>query len=176
MLQRTRLLLLPSALRATCVVGGPLGAQDQQARATFANADDKPIGTAMLTQTHSGVLIDVTVNGVPPCARGFHIHETGTVTRPPSPRRATTITPQGPRTAMVPAAAPTGDLPNQFVQTDSMLRVHVRNPQVTLGAGKATLFDVDGSALVIHTQADDSTSQPAGEAGDRLAGAGILPR
>jgi Cu-Zn family superoxide dismutase len=77
---------------------------------------------------------------------------------------------------MVPAAAPTGDLPNQFVQTDGMLWAHVRNPQVTLGAGKATLFDVDGSALVIHTQADDSTSQPVDEAGDRLAGTGILPR
>jgi Cu-Zn family superoxide dismutase len=67
-------------------------------------------------------------------------------------------------------------MPNQFVQDDGTLRAHVLNPQVTLGAGKATLFDADGSALIIHVGADDYTSQPAGAAGDRFACAVIEQR
>ena len=45
----------------------------------------------------------------------------------------------------------------------------VLNDRVTLGAGEATLFDADGSALVIHAGVDDYRSQPAGDAGGRIA-------
>jgi superoxide dismutase, Cu-Zn family len=60
-------------------------------------------------------------------------------------------------------------MPNQFVGADGKLRAHVINPDVTLGSGEGTLFDADGSAVLIHTKADDYRSQPSGEAGDRLA-------
>ena len=66
-------------------------------------------------------------------------------------------------------------MPNQFVQGDGVLQAQVLNPQVTLHTGKATLFDADGSALIIHAGADDYASQPAGEAGNRLACAMIRP-
>jgi Cu-Zn family superoxide dismutase len=63
------------------------------------------------------------------------------------------------------------------VQNDGVLRAHVLiTPHVTLTAGQAPLFDADGAALVLHTKADDYTSQPAGNAGDRFACAVILPR
>jgi Cu-Zn family superoxide dismutase len=67
-----------------------------------------------------------------------------------------------------------GDLPNQFVQNDGVLQAHVLTSQVTLSAGQATLFDADGSALILHIKADDYTSQPSGEAGDRFACAVIM--
>ncbi|MEO8010969.1 MAG: superoxide dismutase family protein, partial [Dokdonella sp.] len=38
---------------------------------------------------------------------------------------------------------------------------------VTLGGGDAT--DVMGKAIVLHKKADDYTSQPAGDSGDRIA-------
>ena len=50
-----------------------------------------------------------------------------------------------------------------------MLRSHVINPNVTLGDGDGSLFDDDGSALVIHAGPDDYTSQPSGDAGGRIA-------
>jgi Cu-Zn family superoxide dismutase len=40
---------------------------------------------------------------------------------------------------------------------------------VTLSDGEGTLFDEDGSALVIHANADDYASQPSGAAGGRIA-------
>jgi superoxide dismutase, Cu-Zn family len=77
MTQIKRLLFLPMAPLATCLVAGPLSAQSQQMSTTIVNANGKPIGTAMLTQTPSGVLIDINVSGLPPGAHALHIHETG---------------------------------------------------------------------------------------------------
>jgi Cu-Zn family superoxide dismutase len=34
---------------------------------------------------------------------------------------------------------------------------------------EASLFDEDGSALIIHARADDYASQPSGDAGERIA-------
>jgi Cu-Zn family superoxide dismutase len=62
---------------------------------------------------------------------------------------------------------------NQFVASDGKLRAHVVNTRVTLGAGDGALFDADGSALVVHAKGDDYSSQPAGNAGDRIACAEI---
>jgi Cu-Zn family superoxide dismutase len=40
---------------------------------------------------------------------------------------------------------------------------------VTLEDGEGTLFDDDGSALVIHAGPDDYQSQPSGNAGNPIA-------
>ena len=46
---------------------------------------------------------------------------------------------------------------------------------VSLGAGKNGLLDADGSALVVHERADDYKSDPAGNAGSRIA-CGVIRR
>jgi Cu-Zn family superoxide dismutase len=170
--------LLSVAFLAICMVPGPLlGAQGQQARATFVTADGKHIGTAMLMQTPGGVLIDMKVDGVPAGEHALHIHETGKCDAPNFASAGDHYNPAGAKHGFVAGKDHhAGDLPNQFVQDGGMLRAHVLTPQVTLSAGKTTLFDADGSALVIHAKADDYASQPAGEAGDRFACAVILPR
>jgi Cu-Zn family superoxide dismutase len=40
---------------------------------------------------------------------------------------------------------------------------------MTLGSGETSIFDADGSAIVIHAAADDNKSDPAGNSGDRIA-------
>jgi len=45
----------------------------------------------------------------------------------------------------------------------------VINPNVMLGNGEGSLFDQDGSAILIHAKADDYRSQRSGETGDRPA-------
>jgi superoxide dismutase, Cu-Zn family len=62
-----------------------------------------------------------------------------------------------------------GDMPNQHVGADGVLKAQVLNTGVTLGAGAKSLGDADGTALVIHADPDDYTSQPAGNAGGRIA-------
>jgi Cu-Zn family superoxide dismutase len=55
------------------------------------------------------------------------------------------------------------------VGTDGKLTIEVLASQVTLGKGQNSIFDDDGLSLVIHEKPDDSKSDPAGEAGPRIA-------
>ena len=61
-----------------------------------------------------------------------------------------------------------GDMPNLHVPESGKLVVEVLNESVSLDAERA-LLDEDGSALVIHAKADDYQTDPAGNAGDRIA-------
>jgi Cu-Zn family superoxide dismutase len=62
-----------------------------------------------------------------------------------------------------------GDLPNIFVPADGKLSVEILEPNVTLAAGPRSLLDADGSAIVLHATADDYMTDPAGNAGGRIA-------
>jgi Cu-Zn family superoxide dismutase len=61
-----------------------------------------------------------------------------------------------------------GDMPNLHVPESGNLVVEVLDDLVTLDVAHA-LLDADGSALVIHAGADDYQTDPAGNAGDRIA-------
>jgi Cu-Zn family superoxide dismutase len=143
----------------------------RQAQGTFLDALSQQAGTAHLAETRAGVLITVELRGLPPGVHGFHIHETGRCDASGGFQSAGGH--HNPRNEqhgfMARAGAHAGDLPNQTVGQDGVLRVQVLNDKVTLGQGEATLFDPHGSALVVHAQADDYRSQPAGDSGDRLA-------
>ena len=54
------------------------------------------------------------------------------------------------------------------------MQVEVLNPTVTLSAESA-LLDEDGAAIVVHAVADDYQTDPAGNAGDRIACGVITP-
>ncbi len=63
-----------------------------------------------------------------------------------------------------------GDMPNLHVPQSGDLSVEVVNTAITLEKGKPnSVFDNDGSAIVIHAKADDYKSDPAGNSGDRIA-------
>ncbi len=68
-------------------------------------------------------------------------------------------------------------MPNIFVLQNGEIKTEVFNARVALSDqsrdGRAPLYDADGSALVIHSGADDYASQPSGAAGDRIACAEI---
>lgn len=63
-----------------------------------------------------------------------------------------------------------GDMPNLHIPTNGELKVEVGNPAITLVVGKPnSVFDADGSAIVIHAGPDDYKTDPTGNAGDRVA-------
>jgi len=67
-------------------------------------------------------------------------------------------------------------VPNIHVPVSGTLRVEVVNTLVSLdGEGEGALLDTDGSALMIHSGADDYESQPSGAAGERIACAELNP-
>jgi Cu-Zn family superoxide dismutase len=141
------------------------------AKAAFVDAKGRQVGTAQLTQTPAGVLIELKLKGLPPGEKAFHIHETGACDVASGFKSAGEhYDPRGNRHGLHVAKGPhAGDMPNQFVRQDGVLRAHVLNTVVTLSPGEASLFDADGSALVLHAKPDDYRTQPAGNAGDRIA-------
>jgi superoxide dismutase, Cu-Zn family len=62
-----------------------------------------------------------------------------------------------------------------YVNKDGVGRYEALMESVTLGAGETSVFDADGSAIVIHATADDNMTDPAGNSGDRIA-CGVITR
>ena len=53
--------------------------------------------------------------------------------------------------------------------SDGTGKADIVNKQVTLGDGPNSLFHEGGTAIVIHASPDDNVSDPAGNAGARIA-------
>ena len=141
-------------------------------------AEGQTLGKASLEQTPAGVLITVSASGIGEGEHAFHVHEKGLCDASggfasAGGHFAPGGTAHGYRHSGGPHA---GDMPNQFVGSDGKFHAQVLNSAVTLGeSGEGALMDADGSALVIHSGADDYASQPSGAAGPRVACAVIAP-
>ena len=140
--------------------------------------DGTSIGTATLAETAAGiVVIEATVEGLEPGAHGFHIHETG-LCEPDTGFETAGGHYAGegdPAHGLVEGGPHAGDMPNQTANADGTLTASVFNPRVTLAGETNPLDDADGSALMIHSGADDYESQPGGDAGDPVACGVIFP-
>jgi Cu/Zn superoxide dismutase len=62
-----------------------------------------------------------------------------------------------------------GDLPDLCVTKDGVGRYEVLVDSATLRAGKLSVFEPDGKAIVIHASSDDNITDPSGNSGDRIA-------
>jgi superoxide dismutase, Cu-Zn family len=147
-----------------------MSAAAQSAKATLKNADGKEVATAALTQSPAGVLIRLTVKGLPPGERAFHIHAVGKC-EPPFTSAGPHFNPGGRKHGFMAAEGHhAGDMPNLHVTASGELVLEVLAPEVTLEPGKPnSLLGGQGTALVIHAGKDDYKSDPAGDAGGRIA-------
>ncbi|MFL5575235.1 MAG: superoxide dismutase family protein, partial [Gemmatimonadaceae bacterium] len=68
-----------------------------------------------------------------------------------------------------------GDLPNLTVGANGSGDLDATTARATLREGPATLFDADGSAIVVHAGQDDQRTDPAGNSGARVA-CGVLTK
>jgi Cu-Zn family superoxide dismutase len=152
------------------IVAAALPAAAQTVNATFKSADGKDVGTARLVQTPAGVLITLSVKGIPPGEHAFHIHGVGKC-EPPFTSAGGHFNPAGRKHgAMAPEGMHAGDMPNLHVPADGALTVEVLNPAVTLEKGKPnSLFGPEGTSLIIHAGKDDYKTDPTGDAGGRIA-------
>jgi Cu-Zn family superoxide dismutase len=157
---------------AAALMAAPALAQNVMATASAAlkGPDGADLGSVSFTETSGGVLITAELTGLPPGVHGFHLHETGACT-PDFGAAGGHYNPTGAEHGFNVAGGPhAGDMPNIHVPDSGDLVIEVLNANVTLNEGEEwTLFDDDGTALVIHAGADDYESQPSGDAGDRIA-------
>lgn len=150
------------------MAAAPANAQEM-AKANFINMAGEQNGTATLTQTPDGVLIEIEAKGLPAGEWvGFHVHETGTCDHQTGHDSAGGhFNPTGAEHGFLAANGPhAGDMPNQQVGADGTLRAQVFNAMVTLDGGENA---IRGKSLMIHGGKDDYKSQPSGDAGNRQA-------
>lgn len=158
------------ALAAAAALAGPAHAQSVTTSVTteLKNSAGQAVGSVTLTPAPKGVLLRVEAKGLAPGWHGLHVHEKADCSKSDfTSAGAHTRHGQGKAVhgLLNPQANETGDLPNIFAGQDGAAAAEVFTSLTTLKA----LRDADGSAVLIHANADDHTSQPIGGAGARVA-------
>lgn len=166
----TAILMMSGAALAQDEAEQAAPAETTSASAGFVDMEGAENGTATLTGTPNGVLIEIEVSGLPAGEwLAFHVHETGTCDHESDHESAGGhFNPTDAAHGYLSEGGPhAGDMPNQYVGEDGVLRAQVFNHMVTLGDGGEA--DIAGRALMIHGGTDDYETQPTGDAGDRYA-------
>jgi len=152
-------------------------AQAQESvNAVLINPDGEEIGTVAISEIAQGLRIFAQAEDLPPGVHAFHIHETGQCDTPSFESAGGHYNPTGMQHGWDNPEGPhAGDFPNVHVHEDGKLAVEYFTAALTLSEGESTLFDDDGSAVVVHEGPDDYQSDPAGHAGARIA-CGVISR
>jgi Cu-Zn family superoxide dismutase len=142
----------------------------QTAVAALKNADGKDVGSVTLMETQAGVLLKLSVKGLQAGEHAFHIHAVGKC-EPPFMSAGGHFNPRDKPHGMLTAEGQhAGDMPNLHIPSTNDLIVEVLNDAITLHKGRPnSVFDSDGSAIVIHAGKDDYMTDPTGNAGVRSA-------
>jgi superoxide dismutase, Cu-Zn family len=144
--------------------------QASQATAELKDKDGKAIGVATFRESSGGVTVDVNVKGLTPGLHAVHVHAVGRCDAPAFTSAGGHFNPaQKKHGYKSPEGAHAGDLPNMLVAKDGTGRFEAFTDGMTLKPGATSVFDKDGSALVIHAGVDDNVTDPTGNAGDRAA-------
>lgn len=138
-----------------------------EVRANVMNRDGATVGTVSVTDTPSGMAhVLVSLSDVPAGVHAVHLHETGDCSADDFTSAGGHIAENASHGVQTAEGPHPGDMPNATVQLAGALQVEhfLAEFDVT-----QMLMDEDGAAFVMHEGADDYESQPAGEAGPRIA-------
>jgi Cu-Zn family superoxide dismutase len=141
----------------------------QSAKATLKDQKGAEVGVVNLTQSPAGVMLNLSLKGIPAGEHAFHIHAVGRC-EAPFTSAGGHFNPAGHKHGLMVGPGHAGDMPNLHVPSSGTLQVEILNAAVTLEKGKPnSVFHSGGTAIAIHAGKDDYKSDPAGNAGDRIA-------
>jgi Cu-Zn family superoxide dismutase len=154
-----------SVFAVACLVG-TAAVSAQMKHVDLKDAKGATVGMAMISPAKGGgVSIEIDVKGLPPGEHAVHLHEVAKCEPPftsagehfnPTKRKHGSSSPDGPHA---------GDLPNLTVAANGAGKATVTNKNLAMGPGANSIY---GTAIVIHGQADDMKTDPAGNSGDRI--------
>jgi Cu-Zn family superoxide dismutase len=150
----------------------PLTALNEAVAVVHPTNGNSAHGWMRFTQTAEGMHVTGEIQGLKPHARhAFHIHEFGDCTSGDGKSAGSHYNPEGhphagPDTTMRHA----GDLGNLESDGSGVARYDRTLPDLTVGG---ELNPVLGRSVIVHAGEDDFTTQPTGNAGDRI-GCGVI--
>ncbi len=129
--------------------------------------DNHVSGTVSFRQQGNAVLVEARITGLTPGLHGFHVHERGNCTAPDASSAGPHFNPHagihgGPDSP----GRHAGDLGNIEAGADGVAVYRAEVTGISLGAAEDSII---GRSVIVHEKPDDYTSQPAGDAGARLA-------
>jgi superoxide dismutase, Cu-Zn family len=141
-----------------------------RASATLVDPAGNVVGEAKFTEDAAGNLhVNVEVKGISPGLHGIHLHAVGSCT-PDFAAAGGHHNPLGHQHGLDnPLGAHGGDLPNLVVNGAGNGHLNATSDRATLSPGPTTLFDADGSSVIIHADEDDQVTDPTGNSGGRIA-------
>ncbi|MEO6339979.1 MAG: superoxide dismutase family protein [Caulobacteraceae bacterium] len=160
-----------AAILALSGGGAVLAADTAVAMKSGEGAD---LGQVQLTDGPSGVLLHFDLRGVKPGWHAVHFHEKADCSDPKFTTAGAHInhaTEKKPHGLLNPGGPDMGDLANIYAAADGTVHADVFSALVSMKGmgGRPALQDADGSAIVMHENPDDYTTQPIGGAGGRAA-------
>ena len=171
---RTVLLVITSVAMVFPALAKDANSTKPVKKATVALKDAKgqSVGSATIKSSGKGVEVKLDVKDLPPGVHALHFHQNAQCDPPdfktagghfnPDKKQHGFLNPQGHHN---------GDMANFTVQPNGTAKVTIKDADVVLGTGSEpnSLFANGGTALMIHAKADDMKTDPAGNAGDRIA-------
>jgi len=171
---------LQRAMVLLVLAGGCASAQtsaNEPARVAWAelkNGRGESVGSALFWEQNGRVRIVVQASGLTPGRHGIHVHAMGRCEPPAFESAGEHLNPLGKRHGLENPEGPhVGDLPAVEADANGQTEYVAVTDRLTLGPGPNSVFDADGSALVIHASPDDEMTDPAGNSGARIA-CGVL--
>ncbi len=177
------LLILGVALLVFWLTRTTEAGTDLLATAELVSPSGEPVGMVRFAETESSVVIAAEARGLEPGGHAFAIHTVGTCSPDfgaagdhfdPDDEGRGFVHPNWDRRDSV-VSAHGGDLPNLYASADGTARADFFTNGVTLRLGQShSLFDSDGSAILIHEKPVDY-KLGEGDTGQRVACGVIRP-
>ena len=165
--------LLVNAQEATPGAGGA------SVDVSLVDTTGQEVGIATFSEGADGVAVSIHIEGLEPGDHGWHLHAMG-VCEPSGLEPFATAGPHWNPAGKMHGApdAPqhhAGDFGNFTAADDGSGDATITTQDFTLGTGPTSVFDEDGTAIIIHAGKDDLVTQPAGNSGARYA-CGVVAR